>query len=407
MPRSACLLLLAAGAALAQPSPRTVTSTPVTPRVIVEATNPLGSAREDEVLSLDWGALRRRLPSLSASAVRVVEAASGREAPSQVLDLDVDGTPEALLVLAPFWPNETRRFAIEARAPDSAYAARVHARHDAERDDLAWESDRIAFRTYGKGLWRLEQDVISSGIDVWPKRTRALILERWYAAGHDAYHRDTGEGADFFSVGQTLGGGGTALWDGQRLVRAHNFAAYRILADGPIRTVFELTYEPVEAGGVRVQETKRFTMDAGQHLFRQESTFRAEGADSVTYAIGLVKRADVTGSFNSAGPWAWVSLWGPVAVSTGGNVGGHGDLGTAVMLERPRMRGLVDENRHVLALGRARSGVPVVHYVGAGWTASRDFADVADWWAFLNRQAQRLGAPIRVTLVNETARAGG
>lgn len=34
----------------------------------------------------------------------------------------------------------------------------------------------------------------SSGIDVWNKKTRALIVEKWYAKGHDSYHVDTTSG---------------------------------------------------------------------------------------------------------------------------------------------------------------------------------------------------------------------
>ena len=30
------------------------------------------------------------------------------------------------------------------------------------------------------------------------------------------------------------------------------------------------------------------------------------------------------------------------------------------------------------------------YYIGAGWTASGDFHDVRDWWAYLDRAAQRI-----------------
>ena len=49
------------------------------------------------------------------------------------------------------------------------------------------------------------------------------IVEKWYEKGHDSYHRDTGEGADFFDVGQTLGAGGTAIWRDDTIYRAWNF----------------------------------------------------------------------------------------------------------------------------------------------------------------------------------------
>jgi len=42
-----------------------------------------------------------------------------------------------------------------------------------------------------------------------------------------------------------------------------------VIANGPLRTVFELGYEPWDAGdGVKVSEVKRFTLDAGHNLHR-------------------------------------------------------------------------------------------------------------------------------------------
>ncbi|MEW5926139.1 MAG: DUF4861 domain-containing protein [Gemmatimonadota bacterium] len=387
---------LLAGAALASPlaaqRPAAVT---------VRAENPLAADRPDETLSVSWAQLRAALPGVRADRVRVVDAGTGAEAVSQVLDSDGDGTPDELLFQGAFRPGETREFRVEAAAPATVAKARVHARHDAHRDDVAWESDRIAFRIYGQGLWRASEyePLVSSGIDVWPKRTRDLIVEKWYAKGHDAYHLDTGEGADFYSVGTTLGAGGSAVWRGGQLHRARNFKSHRILATGPIRAVFQLEYEPWDAGGVQVSETKRISIDAGQSFFRQEITYRAPGADEVPYAVGTVKRAGLVGSSSQAGPWAWVSTWGPVERKNGG----HGSLGTVVLMEKGRLVESRETADHYLAISTAKPGVPTVQYVGAGWTAGGDFATVEDWWRAADAFGGRLANPVRVTLLRNGA----
>lgn len=336
--------------------------------VAVRAENPLAVERPDETLSLSWRELQRRLPGLRAGAVRVLDAGSRAELPAQVLDADGD------------------------QAPASAPAARAHAHHDARRDDLAWENDRVAFRTYGQGLWALE-DLVSSGLDVWLKRTRALVLARWYADGH--YHTDSGEGADFYSVGPTLGAGGSAVWRDGALRRARNFSSYRILADGPIRALVELEYAPWDSAGTAVAETKRISLDAGQNLFRQESLLRFAGVPQLTYAVGPVKREGLVGSSRRAGAWAWLATWGPVERKNGG----HGALGTAVLMDSahgPDARELSD---HYVLLATARPGVPTVQYVGAAWTASGDFPSAEAWWRYLDAFAQRLAHPIRVTIL--------
>jgi hypothetical protein len=171
---------------------------------------PRGVARPDETLALAWSAVVAGLPTATAARVRVVDAGTGRELPSQPFDADADGRPDSLLFQADFRAREARAFAVEPLAPAAPYTPRTAARHDDPRDDMAWESDRIAWRVYGQGLKKTSSAMSSSGVDVWVKRTRDLIVDRWYKKGHDAYHVDTGEGADFYDVGETLGAGGTA-----------------------------------------------------------------------------------------------------------------------------------------------------------------------------------------------------
>lgn len=364
-------------------------------RIVVRVENPIALERHDETIALSWASLRQRLPSLAPGRIRVRELASDGELVTQLLDADKDGAPDSLLFQASFFPSETKSFAIEPVASAIAPKARVHVKFIPERTDVAWENDRIAFRTYGQLLWQLE-NLHSSGVDVWVKRTRDLVLDKWYGAGHDAYHADRGEGADFYKVGPTLGGGATAIWRNGTMYRAENFKTHRIIADGPIRAIFELDFEPWDAAGLRVTETKRIAIDAGQQLYWQQSVFRAEGADSLQYAVGFVKRPGLVGSMSRAQPWAWLTGWGPVDNKPG--EGGHGDLGTAVLLDRNRIVDFKETEDHYVVVATARSGRPVVHYLGAGWTGSRDFQDVQAWWKYLDEFARRLAAPLRITL---------
>ncbi len=372
--------------------PRLVASQTV--EVLVE--NTLEVERRDETIVIPWAALRQALPAAMATRVRIVDPVTSREITTQVVDANGDGQPDELLLQASFWPLEAKRFVIEARAPAVAPVPRVHVKYVDERGDIAWESDRIAFRTYGQKLWTLE-NLHSSGIDVWVKRTRALVLDRWYAKGQGGYHTDTGEGADFYRVGPTLGTGGTAIWRNDTLYRAENFARHRILATGPIRAIFELEFDPWNAGGMRVTETKRISIDAGSQLFRQESIFRTEGPSELPVAVGFVKREGVVGSTSQGSAWTWVSGWGPIERVTNG----HGSLGLAALGERRSLIEARETADHHVAVMRVRPGTPIVYYAGAGWTASGDFDGPSDWWSHLDRFTQRLASPVRVTLLRD------
>lgn len=365
-------------------------------RVEVLVENVIDLERRDETIAVAWPALRQALPTVARDRVRIVDPITAREIPTQVVDGNGDGQPDELLFQTSFWPKESKRFVVEPRAPTAVPAPRVHVKYVDERSDIAWESDRIAYRTYGQKLWALE-NLHSSGIDVWVKRTRALVLDKWYAKGAGGYHIDTGEGADFYRVGPTLGTGGTAIWRNDTLYRAENFARHRILATGPIRAVFELEFDPWDAGGVRVTETKRISIDAGSYLFRQESVFQAQGVGDLPVAVGFVKREGVVGSTSRGSPWAWVSGWGPIERVTGG----HGELGMAALVERERLADLRETPDHYVAVMRVRPGTPVVSYAGAVWSASGDLDEPADWWAYLDEHARRLASPVRVTLLRE------
>lgn len=367
----------------------------------VRTQNTLAVERPDETIAVPWPTVRGRLTAATPTRVRVRDAA-GRPVVSQVVDNDGDGTPDELLFQTSYFPLEAKLFTIEPGAPASA-ASRVDVQHIPERDDIAWESDRIAYRMYGQGLWKLEP-LVSSGVDVWVKRVRDPIVRKWYAKGHDAYHRDTGEGADFFDVGPSLGAGGTAVWTDTGLARARNFKSWRIIANGPIRAVFELQYEPWTAGGISVSETKRVSIDAGQNLNHVVSVFRTGSTPrAVPVVIGVVKRPGMIGAESKAAPWAWLTGWGPVSPKNGG----HGKLGTAVVLERVRVPEWKETADHYLALARVRPNEPVSYYVGAGWTDSGDFRDLEEWYTYLDRFAQRVAMPVSISLGAGTASAAG
>ena len=310
--------------------------------------------------------------------------------PVQPFDADGDGTTDELLLLVSLWPGQSRAYTVEA-APAAPVTPRAHVRHDARRDDVAWENDRVAFRTYGAGLSALE-DLVSSGIDVWTKRTSDLILDRWYA--EDEYHTDSGEGADFYSVGRSLGAGGTALWTGGRLWRAPNFSGYRVIADGPLRAVVEMDHGPWDASGAEATETRRVTIDAGRASFRIESTFSAPDLEALRVATGIVDRPGLVASTGEEGGWTWLSTWGPVGPSKGG----HGDLGAAVLTRSDQLADVTHEAGHQLLILDPPPGSPVVTYVATAWTAAGEVGGPEDWWAMLDAEAGRLANPLRVSV---------
>jgi hypothetical protein len=258
------------------------------------------------------------------------------------------------------------------------------------RDDFAWENDRIAHRMYGAALETWAQEPLtSSTVDVWTKRVRGLIINDWYLV--DDYHHDNGTGGDFYSAGKSRGCGGNGLWIDGKLYPSANFRDSRVLANGPIRVMFELTYQPWDAGGVRVSEVKRITLDAGQNLDHFESIYTVQGgARELTHAVGIKKQPGST--VTHAREAGIMRVWEPVQAKNMGN------LGLAAVIDPTLVLQFTEADGNYLAVARVPASAPASYYAGFGWDQSGNFTGPADWEKYVAEFAQRLRSPLEVSL---------
>jgi hypothetical protein len=354
-------------------------------------TNTLDGPRAGETVAVPPGTA----PGLSASElakVAVVDEATGKVLLSQAVDSDGDGTADLLVFQADFGPGETRRFLLKPgeRAAYRKEDFRVYGRFARERyDDFLWENDRVAHRMYGPALetWQAEP-LTSSTVDVWCKRTSRLVVNDWLMV--DDYHRDTGEGADFYSAGRSRGAGGSGAWKDGRLFVARNFRQSRVLAAGPIRLVFELTYEAWDAGGAKVSEVKRVTLDAGSRFNRFESLYSVEGG-AVAHAAGLKKAAGAVLRVEKAA--GTIRSWEPIK-------GDNGNLGLALVVDPSSLADVVEADGNVLAVGKAPAARPAVHWAGSAWDRGAEVKSVEEWDRAIADFAGRLRAPLKVETIS-------
>jgi len=351
----------------------------------VTVRNELPLARAPETVEITAAALAPLGSDLTR--VHVFDHDSGREVLAQVLDLNADGAHESLIFQTDMPAHGQRSFDLRLgeRRTYRKEDFRVYGRFVRERfDDFAWENDRVAHRMYGAALetWKKEP-LTSSAVDVWLKRTRALIVNDWYLV--DDYHHDHGEGGDFYSAGSSCGCGGSGLWRDGHLVVSKNFRNSRVLAAGPIRLVFELDYPTWDAASVR-SETKRITLDAGQNFNRFEIRYAVDGNPAPTYAAGMKKFPATDVRVERAA--GWIRAWGPV-------VGASGKFGCALVLDPATIVDVTEAGGNHLVVART----PAVYYAGTGWDQSGDFAGVADWDRYVEQWARRVKSPLRVEVV--------
>lgn len=373
-------------------------------------------ARPADTIVIAFAEVKKALPDLTFDQV-IVRDAKGAVIPSQVTAMKhIHHGPaeyDDLIFQRDFLANEQRvTVTIESTTqPQLPFPSKVWAGYVPERwDDFAWENDLVAHRAYGPALARPEagkDQMTSSGIDLWTKKVPYLIADRWYHKGHDGLHTDTGEGLDFYEVGRARGVGGVGIWDGQQLAVSGNWQSYHVYANGPVRAIFELTYEPWDAGnGVKVTERKRFFVDAGQQLDEVHSTFDftpASGSDgTLTVALGLTEHpaaAEVQVIPDERN--RLIAIWEKYKDQPS-----HDELGTGVVLApeaqlagfartMPPAKGRPDS----LLLVKVKPGETVRHFVGGTWKPAGKITSAADWNAYLTSKAARVATPIRVEII--------
>jgi hypothetical protein len=358
----------------------------------VTVANPLAFARARETIALSSAELGKLAPGFELKKALVVDA-GGRAVLSQLVDMNGDDEPDELVFQADFAPGEVKRFNLRlgqrgpaAPAEYKAYGRFVRERHD----DFVWENDLVAHRMYGPDLETSHKDpLVSSGIDTWSKRATKLVVNEWYMT--DDYHLDNGQGADFYGVGKSRGCGGLGVWAGGKLYPSRNFTRSRVLANGPIRLVFELTYAPWEVpGGAHISETKRVILDAGTPFNRFESTFSgAKGA--LALGVGIAKHPGAI--FKSDPRSSSIRVWEPVKDTKGT---ASGSLGCAVVLGAGAPLEAQSTDLDYLAVTATDAGGRIAYRVGSAWDRAGRVRDAEAWAKTVESLAARAAVPLQV-----------
>jgi hypothetical protein len=359
-------------------------------QLTVKTVNQLPLPRASQTIELSG----KDLAPLGDDLERIhIKDAAGKEILCQAVDSDYDDfhKPDLLIFQADFAPGETKTFTavVGKKHQYTKDEFKAFGRFVRERfDDFAWENDRIAHRTYGKALetWKGEP-LTSSAIDVWSKRVAHPVINEWYML--DNYHADTGEGCDDYSAGTSRGCGGTGIWADNRLWVSRNFVESRVLANGPIRVMFELVYDSFDANGLSVSETKRITLDAGQNLDHFQSFFqpfsRPEKPVTLTAAVGLKKVGGEQKEFNAG--HGWLAIWEPMEKNMG-------QQGVAAIVDPKTFDKEADDALNDLLLVKAGPANSISFWAGFGWDKAGQFTTADAWKKYVDEFAQGLASPI-------------
>lgn len=303
----------------------------------------------------------------------------------------------------------------------------VYGRHYPERlDDIAWENDRTAYRTYGPALQAKGERAF--GYDVWVKRVPGLVVEQRYAnelnpdtqseiarlhkaKKHDeanelyhsvSYHVDHGNGLDCYKVGATLGCGTSALMSKNNIVYPYCWKSYEILENGPLRFTIKLTYNPLTIeGNEGVVESRIISLAKGSQLNKtivsyeglKQTTPIATGIvvhpeNTTNYVLdddkGYIAYADLTDNVNNDNGIIYVGAIVPEKLKE--------TQAAMFTAKEAKERGALG---HLLAISSYTPGSQYVYYWGSGWS-KYGFDSMETWTEYLDRYAQCIRNPLQV-----------
>lgn len=369
----------------------------------LEVSNKMDFSRT-EVVAMQRSQFAELLDGKQESAVRIIREGSGETQRTQWIDNNADGEADELLFMAEVAAGDATRYRLVIDSTLSEPESKVvaYSRFVPERtDDYTWENDKVAFRTYGptgqrEALEGVPGSTLSSGIDIWFKRTDESIIDKWYSEHLKSpgyYHEDHGEGYDPYHVGASRGTGGSGIWVEDSLHVSQNFTAHRTIADGPLRTVFELDYDSWSAFGVK--ETKRITLDLGTHFSKFEVTVESDKA-LPNYAAGISLHNN-EGQVSINEEKGWVRHWETI---DGAGVGEALVMDPAIIDSAFAHRTPTQDQSNLLVLLQPEAQ-KVTYYAGFAWEKAGEIETEEAWEAHLEKFSSTLREPLTVEILTD------
>ena len=154
-----------------------------------------------------------------------------------------------------------------------------------QAEGISWENNKVGFRIY----WDKR-----NGKDIWGKTTDKMVLDSIGLPGTPSYHEIQSWGADVLKVGNSLGAGALAMKKNGKLSRLAETreAHFKVLAEGPVRSVMKLEYKGWNVDGEDFDLTEKISIWKGKYGYRSDLTLKGSDQKLVTGIVNINLKKD-------------------------------------------------------------------------------------------------------------------
>ncbi|BAX78498.1 DUF4861 domain-containing protein [Labilibaculum antarcticum] len=258
---------------------------------VLELKNELALARKDASILIKRLDVKKFVGEIPVGKVPVVTDEKGNAIPSQIDDLDRDGSWDELALVCDFEANEVKKMGLSFVVTDEApkYTVRTNVRlglgnkEDGfvgvdqavspvgfvgiplsyQAESVSWENDVMGFRDYFD---------CRNAKDLFGKLAPEMIMDKIGTKESGSYHILSDWGMDVLHVGPSLGSGGLAMFHNDSLYRlgSTDKFEFQLITKGPVRSIFELKSSGWHVDGGNLNAVETITVWAGKYWFQSD-----------------------------------------------------------------------------------------------------------------------------------------
>lgn len=381
-------------------------------KIVLELANNSDVDQQDALIQVDIKTLAQQMPEANWKNWTTED-----DTPFQWNDLDLDGQPDALVLLTDLKGKATNIInlvPLSAGEKVKAFEQRTQAeishkinghwedrvyqegefknvdylRVPDEHTDHSWfiryegpgiESDLVGYRFYLD--WR-------NAVDVFGKKTNEMVLQNVGLDGFDSYHEPSDWGMDILKVGESLGLGSLGYWDGEKAIRVAKTDSIdcRIVLNGPCESMIRTRYFGWNNGQAKSDLISEMSMHGGSRLVTQKLTLSTPFENICT---GIIKHEGAEVLKGGSGNYSYLATWGKQSLA-------EDLMGMAIFYHNDRAQETTQDELSEVVVFRPNQNNLEYHYLATWEQGIAGIKTKDDFVALLNQTIQDLNNPITV-----------